>query len=210
LAALGFDATPDFSGAEFIMTALTLQLPPNLKFIAEEFEQIVAVNKELRLELTAEGELVIMSPTGGETGNRNFDLLGQLWFWNSQNNLGKAFDSSTGFKLPNGATRSPDAAWIKLERWNVLTLQQRKKFLPLCPDFAVELVSESDDLEETQSKMREYLANGLQLGWLINPKDQQVEIYRPNQAPEVLQSLTSLSGENILLGFILDLGPIFA
>jgi len=192
------------------MTALTLQLPPNLKFIAEEFEQIVAVNKELRLELTAEGELVIMSPTGGETGNRNFDLLGQLWFWNSQNNLGKAFDSSTGFKLPNGATRSPDAAWIKLERWNVLTLQQRKKFLPLCPDFAVELVSESDDLEETQSKMREYLANGLQLGWLINPKDQQVEIYRPNQAPEVLQSLTSLSGENILLGFILDLGPIFA
>jgi len=159
------------------MTALTLQLPPNLKFTDDEFEQIVAVNKNLRLELTAEGELVIMSPTGGETGNRNFDLLGQLWFWNSKNNLGKAmydlfleplskplpetgrgfdfcspslvgkglgvrferksqmafgkaFDSSTGFKLPNGATRSPDASWIKMERWDALTPEQRKNISP--------------------------------------------------------------------------------
>ncbi|MBN3905459.1 MAG: Uma2 family endonuclease [Nostoc sp. NMS1] len=192
------------------MTALTLQLPPNLKFTDEEFEQIVAVNKELRLELTAEGELVIMSPTGGETGNRNFDLLGQLWFWNCQNNLGKAFDSSTGFKLSNGATRSPDASWVKMERWDALTSEQRKKYLPLCPDFAVELVSESDDVEDTQAKMREYLANGLQLGWLINPKDKQVIIYRPNLAPEVLQSPTSLSGEDVLPGFILNLQPIFA
>ncbi|WP_414753048.1 Uma2 family endonuclease [Anabaena sp. CCY 9910] len=192
------------------MTALTLQLPPHLKFTDEEFEQIVAVNQELRLELTAEGELVIMSPTGGETGNRNFDLLGQLWLWNSQNNLGKAFDSSTGFKLPNGATRSPDASWVKMERWNILTPQQRKKYLPLCPDFAVELVSETDDVEDTQAKMLEYLANGLQLGWLINPKDKLVIIYRPYQAPEVLQSPTSLSGENVLPGFILNLQPIFA
>ncbi|MEH2412680.1 Uma2 family endonuclease [Nostoc sp.] len=192
------------------MTALTLQLPPNLKFTDEEFEQIVAVNKELHLELTAEGELVIMSPTGGETGNRNFDLLGQLWFWNSQNNLGKAFDSSTGFKLSNGATRSPDASWVKMEWWDTLTPQQRKKYLSLCPDFAVELVSETDDVEDTQAKMLEYLANGFQLGWLINPKDKQVIIYRPNQAPEVLQSPTSLSGEDVLPGFILNLQPIFA
>ncbi|MEH2244251.1 Uma2 family endonuclease [Nostoc sp.] len=192
------------------MTALTLQLPPNLKFTDEEFEQIVAVNKELRLELTAEGELVIMSPTGGETGNRNFDLLGQLWFWNSQKNLGKAFDSSIGFKLSNGATRSPDASWVKMERWDALTPQQRKKYLPLCPDFAVELVSETDDVEDTQAKMLEYLANSLQLGWLINPKDKQVIIYRPNQAPEVLQFPTSLSGEDVLPGFILNLQPIFA
>lgn len=199
-----------FRGAELIMTALTLQLPPNLKFTDEEFEQIVAVNKELRLELTAEGELVIMSPTGGETGNRNFDLLGQLWFWNSQKNLGKAFDSSTGFKLLNGATRSPDASWVKMERWDALTSQQRKKYLPLCPDFAVELISETDDVEDTQAKMREYLANGLQLGWLINPKDKQVIIYRPNQTPEVLQSPTSLSGEDVLPSFILNLQPIFA
>ncbi|MBG1271512.1 Uma2 family endonuclease [Nostoc sp. WHI] len=185
------------------MTALTLQLPANLKFTDEEFEQIVAVNKYLRLELTADRELVIMSPTGGETGNRNFDLLGQLWFWNSKNNLGKAFDSSTGFKLPNGATRSPDASWIKMERWDALTPEQRKKYLPLCPDFAVELVSETDDVEDTQAKMQEYLANGLQLGWLINPKRQQVIIYRHNQAPEVLQSPISLSGEDVLPGFIL-------
>ncbi|MBD2678508.1 MULTISPECIES: Uma2 family endonuclease [Nostoc] len=191
------------------MTVLTLQLPANLQFTDEQFEQIIAVNKDLRLELTAQGELVIMPPTGGETGNRNFDLLGQLWFWHNKNNLGKAFDSSTGFKLPNGATRSPDASWIRLERWDALTPQQRKKFLPLCPDFAVELVSESDDLEDTQTKMHEYLANGLKLGWLINPKDKQVEIYRPNQAPEVLQFPTSLSGEDVLPGFILNLQSIF-
>ncbi len=192
------------------MSVLTLLLPPNLQLTDEEFEQIIAANKDLRLELTQYGELVIMPPTGGETGRRNFDLLGQLWLWNSQNNLGKAFDSSTGFKLPNGATRSPDASWIRIERWNTLTPQQRKKFLPLCPDFAVELVSESDDVEDTRSKMQEYLANGLQLGWLINPQDQQVEIYRPNQTPEILQSPTSLSGEDVLPGFILNLQMIFA
>ncbi len=192
------------------MNYLTLQLPPNLKFTDEEFELLVNVNKELGLELTAEGELVIMSPTGGETGNRNFDLLGQLWFWNSQKNLGKAFDSSTGFKLPNGATRSPDASWVRMARWNALTPEQKKKFLPLCPDFAVELVSETDDVEDTQTKMQEYLASGLLLGWLINPKDKQVIIYRPHQLPEILQSPTSLSGEDILPGFILNLEPIFA
>ncbi|BAT54450.1 hypothetical protein NOS3756_34200 [Nostoc sp. NIES-3756] len=192
------------------MTALTLQLPSHLQLTDEGFEQIVAANRDLRLELTAKGELVIMSPTGGETGNRNFDLLGQLWFWNSQNNLGKAFDSSTGFKLPNGATRSPDASWVEMARWNALTPQQRKKFLPLCPDFVVELVSETDDVEDTQAKMVEYLANGLQLGWLINPKDKVVIIYRPNQAPEILQSPTTLSGEDVLPGFILNLQPIFA
>ncbi|BAY08735.1 hypothetical protein NIES2098_18960 [Calothrix sp. NIES-2098] len=201
---------PDFSGAQFIMTALTLQLPPNLQFTDEEFAQIVAVNKELRLELTAEGELIIMAPTGGETGNRNFELYLDLGIWNRQNKLGKAFDSSTGFKLPNGATRSPDASWIKIEKWEALTPEQRKKFLPLCPDFAVELVSETDDLEDTQAKMQEYLANGLQLGWLINPKDKQVIIYRLNQAPEILQSPTNLSGEDVLPGFVLNLQQIFA
>ncbi|MDJ0797651.1 MAG: Uma2 family endonuclease [Calothrix sp. MO_167.B12] len=191
------------------MTALILQLPPALKFTDEEFEQLVAVNKELRLELTVEGELIIMSPTGGETGNRNFEIYIDLGIWNRQNNLGKAFDSSTGFKLPNGATRSPDVSWVKMERWDALTPQQRKKFLPLCPDFAVELVSESDDVEDTQVKMREYLANGLQLGWLINPQAKQVEIYRPHQSVEILQSPTSLSGEDVLPGFILNLQPIF-
>jgi Uma2 family endonuclease len=192
------------------MTAVTLQIPKSLKFTDDKFVEMVAANKDLRLELSAQGELSIMSPTGGETGDRNLELGGQVWFWNRQNGLGKAFDSSTGFKLPNGATRSPDVSWIKIETWNALTPEQRKKFLPLCPDFVIELVSESDDLADTQAKMREYIANGLRLGWLINPKSQQVEIYRPNQEIEVLQSPTSLSGEDVLLGFILDLQPIFS
>ena len=192
------------------MTALTLQMPPELKFTDEEFEQIVNFNKELRLELTAQGELIIMSPTGGETGNRNFEIYIDLGIWNRKYRLGKAFDSSTGFKLPNGATRSPDASWIKIERWDALTAEQRKKYLPLCPDFAVELVSESDDLEDTRKKMREYIENGLRLGWLINPKDKQVEIYRSGKEVEILDSPNSLSGEDVLEGFVLDLQVIFA
>lgn len=191
------------------MTAVTLQIPKSLKFTDDKFVEMVAANKDLRLELSSQGELSIMSPTGGETGDRNLELGGQVWFWNRQNGLGKAFDSSTGFKLPNGATRSPNVSWIKIETWNALTPEQRKRFLPLCPDFVIELVSESDDLADTQAKMREYIANGLRLGWLINPKNKQIEIYRPNQEIEVLQSPTSLSGEDVLPGFILDLQPIF-
>jgi Uma2 family endonuclease len=192
------------------MSTLSLQIPPSLKFTDEEFEQIVEFNQELRLELTAEGKLIIMSPTGGETGNRNFEIYIDLGIWNRKNNLGKAFDSSTGFKLPNGATRSPDASWIKIERWDALTPQQRKKYLPLCPDFAVELVSESDDVEDTRKKMQEYIENGLRLGWLINPKDKQVEIYRAGKEVEILDSPTSLSGEDVLEGFSLDLQTILA
>ncbi|MDM3843509.1 MAG: Uma2 family endonuclease [Aphanizomenon gracile PMC644.10] len=192
------------------MTAVILQIPESLKFTDDKFVEMVAANKDLRLELSAQGELSIMSPTGGETGNRNFEMCLDLGYWNRQNGLGKAFDSSTGFKLPNGATRSPDVSWIKMERWNALTPEQRKRFLPLCPDFVIELVSESDDLADTQAKMREYIANGLRLGWLINPKNKQVEIYRPNQEIEILESPTSLSGEDVLPGFILDLQPIFS
>ncbi|MFO5471788.1 MAG: Uma2 family endonuclease [Dolichospermum sp.] len=191
------------------MTAVILQIPQSLKFTDDKFVEMVAANKDLRLELSSQGELSIMSPTGGETGNRNFEMCLDLGYWNRQNGLGKAFDSSTGFKLPNGATRSPDVSWIKIERWNALTPEQRKRFLPLCPDFVMELVSESDDLADTQAKMREYIANGLRLGWLINPKNKQVEIYRQNQEIEVLESPTSLSGEDILPGFIFDLQPIF-
>ncbi len=150
-----------------------------------------------------------MSPTGGETGNRNFELGGQFWLWNRQKGLGKAFDSSTGFQLPNGAKRSPDLSWITLEKWNALTPTQRRKFLPICPDFVVELVSESDDLKELEAKMQEYLDNGLGLGWLIIPKSRQVQIYRPQQAVEMLASPMSLSGESILVDFILDLTPIW-
>jgi Uma2 family endonuclease len=201
------------------MNALTLQLPPVLKLTDEQFAQLTAANQDLQLELTAKGELIIMPPTGGETGNRNFEVYIDLGIWNRQTRLGKAFDSSTGFRLPKGGTRSPDASWVRIERWNALTQEQRKKFLPLCPDFAVELVSETDseavaslrasEVEETRSKMQDYVDNGLRLGWLINPRTRQVEIYRPNQAVEVLQSPATLSGEDVLPGFLLDLQPIF-
>lgn len=191
------------------MSALTLQLPPVLRLTDEQFEQLAAANHELQLELTARGELIIMPPTGGETGNRNFEIYIDLGNWNRQNRKGIAFDSSTGFRLPNGATRSPDVSWVRIERWNALSQQQRKKFLPLCPDFVIELVSETDDLEDAQAKMQEYLENGLRLGWLINPKARQVEIYRPNQEVEILDS-TTLSGEDVLPGFVLDLQSIFA
>jgi Uma2 family endonuclease len=201
------------------MNALTLQLPPVLKLTDEQFAQLTAANQDLQLELTATGELIIMPPTGGETGNRNFEVYIDLGIWNRQTLLGKAFDSSTGFRLPKGGTRSPDASWVRIERWNALTQEQRKKFLPLCPDFAVELVSETDseavaslrasEVEETRSKMQEYVDNGLRLGWLINPRTRQVEIYRPTQAVEVLQSPATLSAEDVLPGFVLDLQPIF-
>nr|WP_289623998.1 Uma2 family endonuclease [Desertifilum tharense] len=193
-----------------MMNALTLQLPSAFQMTNEQFAQLAAVNKNLRLELTSTEELIIMPPTGGETGNRNFEIYIDLGLWNRQTRLGKAFDSSTGFRLPQGGTRSPDVAWLRMERWEALSEEQRKGFLPLCPDFAVELVSETDNLEDTQKKMREYLENGLRLGWLINPKTRQVEIYRPNQAVEVLESPTTLSGEDVLPGFVLNLQPIFA
>ncbi len=189
--------------------SLTLNISPLIKLTDKQFEQLAAVNQNLQLELTAKGELVIMPPTGGETGNRNFELDGQVWWWNRQYRLGKAFDSSTGFRLPNGATRSPDVAWITIERWEALTSTQRQKFLPLCPDFAIELVSATDDVEDIQKKMQEYIENGLRLGWLIKPKTRTVEIYRQNQAVEVLQAPKTVSGEEVLPGFSLDLQPIW-
>ena len=150
-----------------------------------------------------------MSPAGGETGNSNAGLTAQIWIWNESHKLGKVFDSSTGFKLPNGADRSPDASWVKLERWDALTPEQQKKFPPLCPDFVVELMSPSDSLKETQDKMKEYRDNGAVLGWLINRKSRQVEIYRQNQEVEVLESPAAVSGEDVLPGFILNLESIW-
>ncbi len=191
------------------MTTLSVNLPKNLKLSEEQFEELILANRESKFELTATGELLIMSPTGGETGNRNFELGGQFWLWNRQKGLGKAFDSSTGFQLPNGAKRSPDLSWITLDKWNQLTPEQRRKFLPICPDFVVELVSESDELAEIEKKMAEYLENGLQLGWLIIPKTRQVKIYRPQQAVEILESPMVLSGESVLMDFSLDLTPIW-
>jgi len=191
------------------MNALTVNLKPILELTDEQFFQLCQANRDLRFERTATGELIIMPPTGGETGNRNAGLTAQVWIWNEQNKLGKVFDSSTGFKLPNGADRSPDASWIKLERWNALTQKQQTRFLPLCPDFVVELLSPTDSLRETQEKMREYRDNGASLGWLINRKSRQVEIYRIGKEVEVLESSVSLSGEDILPGFMLNLEAIW-
>ncbi len=191
------------------MAPITLNLQPTIELTDEQFALICSTNRDLRLERTATGELVIMPPTGGETGKRNSSINAQLWFWNQQHKLGEVFDSSTGFKLPNGATRSPDAAWIKKERWESLTSEQQKKFIPLCPDFVVELRSNSDNLSDLQQKMKEYLANGLVLGWLIDPQNKKVEVYKSNCSVEVISHPVSLSDENTLSGFTLNLKDIF-
>ncbi|MEK0181644.1 MAG: Uma2 family endonuclease [Oscillatoriales cyanobacterium] len=191
------------------MLKTTITIPQTFKVTHEQFQQIAAVNRDLRLERTATGELIIMAPTGSETGNRNLDIEGQLWLWNRQTKLGVAFNSSSGFKLPNGADRSPDASWVKLERWQTLTPKQQEGFAPLCPDFVVELRSKSDNMEPLREKMREYIANGAILGWLIDRKNQKVEIYRQNQDVEILDSPSTLSGEDVLPGFVLDLTDVW-
>lgn len=191
------------------MTALTVNLESAITITDQQFYQLCRQNPDLKFERTAEGNLVIMSPTGGETGNRNGRLIQQLFNWSDNNELGIVFDSSTGFKLPNGADRSPDAAWVALKRWQSLTPEQQEQFVPLCPDFVVELMSPSDALDKAQEKMAEYLNNGVRLGWLINRKQRFVEIYRPNQPVEKLENPTQLSGEDVLPGFTLKLSYIW-
>ena len=185
------------------MSLLTLSLEPVLKLTEAQFARLCSVNPELLLERTAAGELQIMAPTGGETGLMNAELVAQLVLWNRQTRQGIVFDSSTGFRLPNGAIRSPDVAWIKRERWETLSPLQKRGFVPLCPDFALELGSPNDEWEALQAKLREYLANGLRLGWLIDPAGR-VEIYRPGQSAELRIRPATLSGETVLPGFVLD------
>ncbi len=187
-----------------IPNTLTLQVSH------EQFVDLALANRDLQLERTATGELIIMPPTGSDTGKRNLDIAGQVWLWNRQTKLGEAFDSSTGFRLPNGANRSPDAAWVGKQRWDALTLEQQETFAPICPDFVLELRSKTDSLEKLQAKMREYIENGAGLGWLIDRKNQQVEIYRPGRNVEVLDHPVSLSGEDILPGFVLDLTEVWS
>jgi Uma2 family endonuclease len=191
------------------MTALTLSIPPIAQLSSEQFYQLCQANRDLRIERTAKGELIIMPPTGGNTGRRNLKISQQLANWADVDGTGVAFDSSTGFKLPNGADRSPDAAWIPLEKWNSLSSEQQEKLPPICPDFVIELRSPSDALKPLQEKMQEYLDNGTRLGWLINRQNQTVEIYRQGQDVEVLQSPTTLSGEDVLPGFVLNLQAIW-
>ncbi len=173
------------------------------------FEQLCANNPETRFETNAKGELIVMSPTGSESGLRNADLIYQVQAWNRQRKLGKVFDSSTGFKLANGATRSPDVSWIEQSRWDSLSAKQKRGFAPIDPDFVIELMSPTDNLLELQQKMKEYMDCRIKLGWLINPDEKQVEIYRQGQDKEVLNNPSNLSGEDVLSGFVLDLTEIF-
>ena len=190
------------------MTAVTLNIESLVSLTDDAFYALCQANPEVKFERTSVGELIVMPPTGGETGNRNIKLSARLENWAEQDNTGLAFDSSTMFQLPNGAYRSPDAAWILLERWEVLAPEERQAFPPICPDFVVELRSPSHSLKAAQNKMQEYMDNGTRLGWLLNPKDQQVEIYRQGQEKEILQAPTHLSGEQVLSRFVLELKGI--
>lgn len=172
-------------------------------------EQLCRENPDLRFETDRYGKLIVMSPTGSQSGKRNSSLLAQVWNWNNQSKLGEVFDSSTGFKLSNSATRSPDVSWITIERWNSLSDKQKRGFAPIDPDFIIELMSPTDDLSTTQQKMNEYMNCGVKLGWLINPDEKKVEIYRSNKDKETLNNPSSLSGEDILPGLTVDLTNIF-
>jgi len=174
----------------------------------EDFQRLCAANGELRLERTARGELIVMSPAGSESGLRNARLTTRLGVWAEADGTGLAFDSSAGFTLPNGAIRAPDASWIRKERWEALSAKSRKGFAPICPDFAVELCSPSDTFQAGSEKMGEYLDNGARLGWLIDPESGKVAVYRPGREVETLNRPTSLSGEDVLPGFVLDLKGI--
>jgi Uma2 family endonuclease len=176
----------------------------------DQFFEFCQVNRDLRIERNKLGEISIMSPTGGITGNREVNISGQLWLWSEQDGTGISFSPSTGFKLSTGAERSPDASWIRLDRWNSLTLEQQQKFAPICPDFVIELRSPSDHLKPLQQKMAEYMEEpGIQLAWLIDPQHRQVYIYRPGQLEECLENPSIVSGNPVLSGFNLNMGKIW-
>ncbi|MBE9124760.1 MULTISPECIES: Uma2 family endonuclease [unclassified Coleofasciculus] len=192
---------------------LLIELPKSIGLYVtqEQFAALAAANRDLRLERTALGELIVNPPTGWETGKRNWSISGELYlWWRNAGEPGEAFDSSTGFILPNGAIRSPDASWVSQERWDALTPEQKGTFANICPDFVVELRSSSDTLKSVQDKMKEYIDNGALLGWLLDPQHRRVEIYRPNLDVDVLENPAELSGEAMLPGFVLNLRRVWA
>jgi len=199
------------------MTSLLVQSPsvpltihfPLTSMTVEEFYEFCLANQDLRIERNANGEVVIMPPAFSDTGNRNVKISQQLANWSDQDGTGESFDSSAGFTLPNGATRSPDASWISLSRWNNLSDEQKASFAPICPDFVIELRSSSDTLSSLQEKMQEYLSNGILLGWLIDRKNRRVYIYRPNQEVEILDNPETVKGDPELLGFGLQMAKIW-
>lgn len=185
-----------------------VELGSALRLSDDELFELCGRNPELRIERTSEGDLIVMTPAGGESSHRNARLITALAGWADRDGTGLAFDASAGFLLPNGAMRSPDAAWVERSRWQALEPEQRRKFVPLAPDFVLELRSPSDHLPDLRSKMEEYRACGVRLGWLIDPEERRVHVYRPDRAPEVLEASARLAGDPELLGFILDLQPI--
>lgn len=187
------------------MTAFTIDISPIASLSAEQFDPLCQANPDVMFERTPVGELVIMSPTGGETGKPNATRISRFVVWTERMALGEVFDSSTCFRLPGGVDRSPDVAWVEQPRWDALTPEQQRSFPPICPDFVLELSSPRDRLSMIQDKMREYLASGARLGWLLNPEDKQVEIYRPGQDVGVLDASATLLGEAVLPDFVLNL-----
>ncbi|MEH2367134.1 Uma2 family endonuclease [Nostoc sp.] len=190
-------------------TPLTVNFPSLVQMTNEQFYEFCQANGDLRIERTANGEVIIMPPAFSDTGNRNFNIAAQLGYWTEQDGTGIGFDSSTGFTLPNGAMRSPDASWIELERWNALTEAQKASFAPICPSFVIELRSSSDRLIKLQEKMQEYIDNGASLGWLIDRQNRKVYIYRPNREVEILDNPEAVSGNPELPGFVLRMGKIW-
>lgn len=188
---------------------LTLRMKPAVNLTDDEFFELCQINRDLRLERTAKGDIIVMAPAGGETSNRNSSIAGQLYIWTKKDGTGAAFDSSAGFKLPNGAERSPDAAWVSHERLAQLTPAQKKKFIPLCPDFVIELMSPTDSLVATKAKMVEYMENGARLGWLIHADARKLYVYRQGAPIEELLDVREISGDPELPGFSLDLRDIW-
>lgn len=191
------------------MTSVIVQLDPILQLTDKQFLDVCRANPEVKFEQTAQGELIIVAPTGGETGRYNSELNADFVVWNRRTNLGIVFDSSTCFILPNNSKRSPDVAWIAKSRWAALTLEQRRRFPAIAPDFVLELLSPSDNLTDAQAKMREYVENGVRLGWLIDPERKQVEVYRQGEQVEILLNPNALSDEDVLPRFILNLNSIW-
>lgn len=190
-------------------TPLVVKFRPLYAMTPDEFYQFCRLNPDLNVELTAEGEVVLMSPSGGATGARNLHIAGALWQWTKQNDEGVGFDSSTGFILPNGAVRAPDASWVRRSRLEALTPDEKERFLPLCPDFVIELASPSDRESDLQAKMDEYMANGAQLGWLIVPDTRSVYVYRPGAPAQRQSDQEAIAADPLLPGFTLDLAALW-
>lgn len=188
---------------------MEVELGTQRSFSDEEFLEFCRRNPDARIERDSTGEIIIMAPAYTETGGMNSGLSALVWLWARKDGTGRAFESSTGFTLPNSALRSPDASWVSYERWNALSDQERTGFAKICPDFVVELRSSSDSLAKVKDKMTEYMDNGALLGWLIDPIERRIYVYRPNSEPEVLSDPETISGEPVLHGFVLELKEIW-